>query len=238
MLTVHHLEHSQSFRVVWLLEELGESLVPYDLKIYKRDSETLLAPKDFKDISPLGTSPTITVGNFALSESNAIIDFCLDLAEKAQTNASTTTPVLRPAAGSEERADYLFWFHTSAGSFQPLMSTDSLFRIIMAKLPCPISSIFKMVARKVHQNYIDPRLESILKLAEQQLTAHPYLAGESLTAADVTSVYSFDAAFGRYPDSLPQKYPHCQAWLERISKRDAYQQALKKIGQTSISFSA
>ena len=41
MLTVHHLETSRSQRVLWLLEELG---VPYDLRLYRRDPRTKLAP--------------------------------------------------------------------------------------------------------------------------------------------------------------------------------------------------
>ena len=81
MLTVHHLESSQSFRIIWLLEELE---IPYKLELYKRDASTNLAPPKYKDISPLGISPTITDDdndNFTLSESNAIIDYILDRAE-------------------------------------------------------------------------------------------------------------------------------------------------------------
>lgn len=45
MLVVHHLQRSQSERIVWLCEELG---VPYELKIYQRDRKTLLAPPEYK----------------------------------------------------------------------------------------------------------------------------------------------------------------------------------------------
>jgi glutathione S-transferase len=34
MLTVHHLNVSQSERIIWLLEELE---IPYELKVYDRD---------------------------------------------------------------------------------------------------------------------------------------------------------------------------------------------------------
>ncbi|MFZ8957796.1 MAG: glutathione S-transferase, partial [Pseudohongiellaceae bacterium] len=36
MLTLHHLEYSQSFRILWLLEELEAD---YELKIYERDTK-------------------------------------------------------------------------------------------------------------------------------------------------------------------------------------------------------
>jgi glutathione S-transferase len=41
MITVHHLEMSRSQRILWLLEELG---VPYDIRLYRRDPASRLAP--------------------------------------------------------------------------------------------------------------------------------------------------------------------------------------------------
>ena len=43
MVIVHHLENSRSQRILWLLEELG---VDYDIKSYKRDPNTNLAPPE------------------------------------------------------------------------------------------------------------------------------------------------------------------------------------------------
>jgi glutathione S-transferase len=40
VIIVHHLEHSRSQRVLWLLEELG---VPYEIKRYARHPKTSLA---------------------------------------------------------------------------------------------------------------------------------------------------------------------------------------------------
>ena len=54
MITLHHLEYSQSFRILWLLEEIG---APYELKVYKRDAETRLAPAEYKACL-LYTSPS------------------------------------------------------------------------------------------------------------------------------------------------------------------------------------
>ncbi|MEO7392789.1 MAG: glutathione S-transferase, partial [Ramlibacter sp.] len=41
MIVLHHLDHSRSQRVLWLLEELG---LPYDIKFYARNPKTMLAP--------------------------------------------------------------------------------------------------------------------------------------------------------------------------------------------------
>ena len=35
MITVHHLQHSRSQRILWLLEELG---VDYEIKLYTRSA--------------------------------------------------------------------------------------------------------------------------------------------------------------------------------------------------------
>jgi glutathione S-transferase len=45
MLIVHHLQRGQSDRIVFLCEELQ---IPYELKNYKRDAQTLLAPPELK----------------------------------------------------------------------------------------------------------------------------------------------------------------------------------------------
>lgn len=47
-IVVHHLEQSRSFRVLWLLEELG---VKYEVKHYKRDKDGIGA---LYKIHPLG----------------------------------------------------------------------------------------------------------------------------------------------------------------------------------------
>jgi len=41
MIKVHHLDHSRSQRVLWMLEELG---LPYQVVTYQRDRKTWLAP--------------------------------------------------------------------------------------------------------------------------------------------------------------------------------------------------
>lgn len=46
-LELYHLQLSQSERIVWLLEEMG---IPYDLKVFKRDAQTALAPAELKAI--------------------------------------------------------------------------------------------------------------------------------------------------------------------------------------------
>lgn len=50
-IVVHHLEVSRSFRVLWLLEELGEK---YKIQHYKRDTKASNGPQQLRKIHPLG----------------------------------------------------------------------------------------------------------------------------------------------------------------------------------------
>jgi glutathione S-transferase len=70
---VHHLDKSRSLRVLWLLEEL---CIPYEIKEYKRNAETMLAPPELKKIHPLGKSPVIenTETGDIIAESGAIVE--------------------------------------------------------------------------------------------------------------------------------------------------------------------
>ena len=70
MITVHHLEHSRSQRILWLLEELQ---LPYEVVRYARDAKTLLAPASLKRVHPLGKSPVLEDEAVTYVESGAIM---------------------------------------------------------------------------------------------------------------------------------------------------------------------
>nr|POE79619.1 glutathione s-transferase 3 [Quercus suber] len=57
-LTVHHLQISQSERIVWLCEALG---IEYELKLYQR--HPLLSPPEYSALHPIGAAPVITDGD-------------------------------------------------------------------------------------------------------------------------------------------------------------------------------
>lgn len=70
-LTQHHLNNSRSQRILWILEELG---IQYEIKHYQRGKDQL-APKELRDVHPLGKSPVITdtERNEVVAESGVII---------------------------------------------------------------------------------------------------------------------------------------------------------------------
>ena len=101
MIILHHLEKSQSIRILWLLEELD---VPYDVKLYDRDPVTRLAPAAYKAISPLGTAPVITDGDITMAETNAIVDYILDRYDEALEQFESGLAIDRATRGEHNRS--------------------------------------------------------------------------------------------------------------------------------------
>ena len=107
MITVHHLEDSRSQRVLWLLEELE---IPYEIKHYKRDPKTMLAPAELRHVHPLGKSPVITDDKRTVAETGLIVDYLVDRHGNGR---------LAPPADSEARLNYEYWLHYAEGSAMP-----------------------------------------------------------------------------------------------------------------------
>src|SRR5205085_12391267 len=89
MVVVHHLNNSRSQRVLWLLEELG---VPYEVKRYERNTETMLAPDSLRAVHPLGKSPVITDGNDTIAESGAIVEYLVGKYGNGRLGPAPGTP--------------------------------------------------------------------------------------------------------------------------------------------------
>ena len=108
MIIVHHLENSRSQRVLWLLEELGAE---YEIKSYKRDPKTSLAPAELKKIHPLGKSPIVESDGNILVETGAVFEYLIEAHGGA----------LAPRHGSADYLQYNYWLHAAEGSFAPVM---------------------------------------------------------------------------------------------------------------------
>ena len=107
MIIVHHLQVSQSERVIWLLEELG---LPYELKSYPRDPQTRLANPVFAELNPVGQAPVIQDGPLTMAEFGAIMTYIMETYGRGNMGI---------AAGAPNYADYVYWFHYGPGSFSP-----------------------------------------------------------------------------------------------------------------------
>jgi glutathione S-transferase len=221
-LTLHHLEYSQSFRILWLLEELGAD---YQLKLYNRDPETSLAPAGYKALSPLGTAPVITDGDLVLAESNAIVDYILD-----QHPGSP----LRPGPGDQFRARHLFWFHASQGSLMSAAGIEMVLRVLEERSPFPINKLLGAIFNKARSGFTAPRLKAIWDLAEQDLGEAPWFGGENVTAADLVLSYPMEAARDR--GTFGSDHPNIMAWFERVEALPSYKAARKLDDRPGVAF--
>ena len=217
MIVVHHLNNSRSQRILWLLEELG---VPYEVKRYERDSQTMLAPPSLRAVHPLGKSPVITDGDLTLAESGAIIEY---LAGRYGAGK------LVPAAGTPEHLRYLYWLHYAEGSAMPPLLLKLVFdRVETAPMPFFVRPIARQIAGRAKSSFIEPQIKLHLGYMESELGKHAWFAGDEFSAADVQLSFPLEAAAARA--GLDASLPKLTAFLERVHARPAYQRALAKGG--------
>lgn len=218
MITVHHLENSRSQRILWLLEELE---LDYELKCYRRDPQTLLAPQALKEVHPLGKSPVITDGDITVAESGAIIEYLLETYGQGQ---------LKPVDEVGLRS-YRYWLHYAEGSLMPLLVMKLVFdRIPKGSMPFFIRPVAKGITAKVQETFLAPQLSTHLRFVEDNLRDREWFAGK-FSAADIQMSFPLEAASIR-TDLTP--YPHIRAFIKRYQARPAYQQAIKKVGSFGL----
>lgn len=221
MITVHHLDHSRSQRVLWLLEELG---LPYQLVEHRRDPATLLAPAALRQVHPLGKSPVLEDDELVLAESGAILEY---LADRYDSDRAFSPPLL--PAEAPERMRYRYWMHYAEGSaMPPLLMTLVFSRIRSAKMPFFARPVARSIVDKVMKSFVGPQLELHLRWMESELAQRPWFAGERFTAADIQMSYPVQAAAVRHAG--PQEFPNLAGFLQRIAQRPAYQRALQRGG--------
>lgn len=223
MLTVHHLETSRSQRVLWLLEELG---VPYDLRLYRRDPRTKLAPASLKAVHPLGKSPVVTDEGETIAESGAILEF---LAEKYASKAAGELAGLIPAAGTPAHRQARFWMHYAEGSLMNWLVMKLVFMTIPTQpMPFFVRPIARQLCATVQAKLIDPNLATALGFMESHLASHRWFAGDHISIADFQMSFAVEAALSR--GANVKQFPKLVAYRDRMQARPAYQRALDKGG--------
>ncbi len=217
MITVHHLDHSRSQRVLWLLEELG---LPYRLKHYKR-RPSLLAPPELKAIHPLGKAPVIedsSLPGHAIAETGAIMDYLV---------TSYGNGRLMPPAGTSDRLSYTYWMYAAEGSAMTPLLLKLITDEMAPRSPWLVRPVAVGIARALAKALVTPNLEAHIQLWEDTLSHTPWFAGNGFTAADIMMSFPVEAAADR---AGAASKPHIKTWLETIHARPAYRRALERGG--------
>ena len=200
--------------------------LPYELKVYKRDPITRLAPAELKKIHPLGKSPVITDGTRVVAESGAIIEY---LVETYGTSDKPEPQHLWPTRGSEAHHQNRFWMHYAEGSLMNWLVMKLVFGAIPTQpMPFFVRPVARAIANNVQTRLIDPNLQTALQYMEAHLSQNTWFTGEHLAMADFQMSFAVEAALLRGGDvSL---YPHVLAYKAKINARPAYQRAIAKGG--------
>ena len=201
---LHSVAGSRSFRVLWLLHEMGiePEVISYDL------GRGDLRSPEFRALSPAARVPVLEVDGQVLFESGAITEY---LCETRPEHG------LAPGVGDPERAHFLTWLHY-AETVGVLIQNLNLQQVF---LPDPAMRSPTVIGIEVK------RLAISLKPMERILDDQDYILKSGFSAADTMMGFTLESArhYVRF-----DKFPNLRAYKARIEARPAYQTALEAEG--------
>ncbi|PQE17453.1 glutathione S-transferase protein [Rutstroemia sp. NJR-2017a WRK4] len=211
--TFHHLNNSQSQRVLWFLEELG---IEYNLVLHTRVRGR--SPAELKDVHFLGKAPVLITPapeSRAIAETSAIMSHLIhtyDVSGRFASQDPTRDEMLSSFAGA---------------TMGTIGMIELMFEIVAQKSPWPLSTLLGAVKGQVHGGFTGPEYKIQLEFLERELGEREWFNGEGLGRADVMLSWPLDflAAKG-YADL--EGYPKIVQWRKRVQGRDAWKRALEK----------
>ncbi|HBZ44529.1 MAG TPA: glutathione S-transferase [Maritimibacter sp.] len=207
MIRLHAVPGSRSFRVHWMLAELG---IEPEIETY-RIGDGSLGTEDFRAVNPAGRVPALEIDGMTLIESGAIVEYLCE----------TRGAALWRAPGDAERADWLQWLHY-AETVAVLVQNLNLQQVF---LPDPSMRSPTVIGMEVR------RLATVLKPLEARLGRQDYMLAGGFSGVDVMYGFAIEAAF-HYVHR--DRFPALQAYAARLADRPAYQAALSAQGPDTI----
>lgn len=199
MIVLYHCVAARSFRPLWALEELG---LPYQLKVLAFPPRAI--DREFLNINPLGTVPTLFDGELRMTESAAI---CHYLGVRHGPSPLVVEP------GEQAYGMFLNWLHFGEATLtfpQTIVLRYSRFEAPERRLP---------QAADDYRRWFLGRLRTLGPVLEQQ----QYLCAGRFTMADISVGYALLLAellgmAPEFPDSV-------QRYWQRLRQRPAYLRA-------------
>lgn len=186
-------------RAAIMLEETGEqyTLRPVNMMKGEHRSEAYLA------VNPVGKVPTI-VDHAAGVTVYGSMAIALYLADKHDMLLGKTR---------ELRAQVYQWAALVASDLGPAFTGQYIFNVMAPeKLDFPI-------------RYFNEQIARLLKVVDDRLSTHAYLAGDSYTLADALAYPVAASSAPRLEHGL-SGYEHIRQWAERVADRPAVRRAM------------
>ena len=187
------LYHSPQSRSSRFIWMLEELGQPYEIEYVTIRRGDGTGASDAKNPHPQGKVPALEHDGQLVWESGAITLYLTDAFPEAG---------LGPKVGDAGRSEYLAWLFFYASEVESNMILKFL------KVDNPMAS-----------RMYDPMIERF----DSQLQAHPYIAGDHFTAADVL----FGSAV-QWGGEMLTKKPSFDAYLAKLVERPAYKRAQEK----------
>ncbi|KAG0646431.1 Glutathione S-transferase 3 [Hyphodiscus hymeniophilus] len=216
--TLHHLDDSQSQRILWLCEELRIAYgFEYTLVNHFRDKKTIRAPPELQKIHPLGKSPIlVAIDGTVITESSVIASYLL---KTYDTDGKFATD-------NWLRDDILVSF--SGTSLGLTMTIELFVDIAVSQTPWPLSYIPKALQRSVRNGFTTAEFKKSFTYLEKELGEHDWFNGRELGRSDIIMSWPFDNIGQRGWFDLKKDFPKLGAWRERILNREAWKSAIEK----------
>lgn len=214
-LTLHHLNDSQSQRILWLLEELG---VDYDLVLHTRDPKLHRAPPSLTAVPhALGKSPIIVdPAAGTIIESSAIATFLLRTYDTSG----------RFGASNWVRDETLVSF--AGATLGPLNAVELLFDLAAKNTPWPLVYISRRVRKGIQNFYTGPEFKKTMGYLVEQLGDEMWFNSKEPGRSDFLLSWPLDMMAHRKWVNIEKEYPTLAAWRMRIQERPAWKRGLEK----------
>lgn len=208
-LVLWHVPQARSFRVLWMLEELG---LDYELRHLSFFDKSLRSPP-FSKVNPFGRVPALEIGQRVMTESLAILEWLVETHPAAG---------LWRAPGAPERMAWLERLHFAESVGQHLaILTQQHIALREDHMRSPV--VMKLEAK---------RLEKALGVLEAALAdGREWLLEGGFSAVDIANHYGVWIA-RRFVSLAP--FEHLLGWDARCMARPAFRRALEKDGQAEI----
>lgn len=160
---------------------------------------------EYLALNPNGAVPTLSDGDFVLTESRAIMQY---LASK------------KPESGllphdERGRADVARWQFWDSSHFSPQVGT-----LVFQRMLKPMFGMGEPDAAKIEEALVN--LRRYAAVLNQHLDGKTYVIGNALTLADLTLASTL--MYAKQVDVPLAEFPHIQAWFNRITELPAWSQ--------------